>query len=147
MLTSLGKMVQRWTLAALETAFLLALSIPICIAAMIFASGPDKISSIVETLRPATDSHHSLAPAVRLLVGLSLSISTLKVRKTERNFCRSPMRMALAMHGNSVLMFSSIGTGATFSPPAVMINSFFRPERSVTNQQQSSMMQGAYSNI
>ena len=39
--------------------------------------------------------------------------------------------MALEMQGNSVLMASSIGTGATFSPPAVIKSSFFRPAKNL----------------
>ncbi len=63
------------------------------------------------------------------LVGTSVALSTsvLKVRKQERNFLLSPMRMTLEMQGSSLLMASSMGTGATFSPPAVISSSLMRP--------------------
>ena len=38
-------------------------------------------------------------------------------------FLLSPMIMTLLMKGNSLLMWSSMGTGAMFSPPEVMISS------------------------
>lgn len=41
----------------------------------------------------------------------------------DRNFLWSPISMALLMMGSSVFTASSMGTGGTFSPPAVMINS------------------------
>mmetsp|Transcript_91477 Transcript_91477/g.244962 ORF Transcript_91477/g.244962 Transcript_91477/m.244962 type:complete len:253 (-) Transcript_91477:2480-3238(-) len=39
----------------------------------------------------------------------------------------SPTIMALEIAGHSLLMLSSIGIGATFSPPAVIISSLYRP--------------------
>ena len=48
---------------------------------------------------------------------------TFKVSSMDRNFLWSPISMALLMIGSSVFTASSMGTGGTFSPPAVMINS------------------------
>ena len=48
---------------------------------------------------------------------------TFSVIRQEINFLLSPMRTALLINGACFLMWSSIGTGAMFSPPAVMINS------------------------
>lgn len=48
---------------------------------------------------------------------------TFRVKKQERNFLLSPITIALLIIGTSSLIASSIGTGAIFSPPAVMINS------------------------
>ena len=50
-------------------------------------------------------------------------VPTLSVRRMERNFLLSPMSIQLLMTGSSCLTFSSIGTGATFSPPAVIKSS------------------------
>lgn len=46
--------------------------------------------------------------------------STLAVKRTERNLRLSPTTIAWLMNGSSALMLSSIKTGATFSPPAVI---------------------------
>lgn len=43
--------------------------------------------------------------------------------RIERNFLLSPMSMQLDICGSSAFTASSIGTGATFSPPAVMSSS------------------------
>ena len=53
---------------------------------------------------------------------------TLNVRNIVRNFFLSPIRIALEMQGSSFLTDSSMGTGATFSPPAVIKSSLIRPE-------------------
>lgn len=50
-------------------------------------------------------------------------VFTFRVKKQERNFLLSPITIALLIIGTSSLIASSIGTGAIFSPPAVMINS------------------------
>lgn len=41
----------------------------------------------------------------------------------DRNFLLSPISMAQLMMGSSFLTASSMGTGDTFSPPAVMMSS------------------------
>ena len=43
-----------------------------------------------------------------------------------RNFFLSPMSWQFEMIGSSSFTTSSIGTGATFSPPAVMISSVYK---------------------
>lgn len=48
---------------------------------------------------------------------------TFKVKSMDKNFFLSPISMALLMMGSSFFTASSMGTGGTFSPPAVMINS------------------------
>lgn len=48
---------------------------------------------------------------------------TFKVSSMDRNFLWSPISMALLIIGSSIFTASSMGTGGTFSPPAVMINS------------------------
>lgn len=48
---------------------------------------------------------------------------TFRVSSMDRNFLWSPINMALLIIGSSVFTASSMGTGGTFSPPAVMINS------------------------
>lgn len=48
---------------------------------------------------------------------------TFNVTKQERYFLLSPMTITLLIKGTSSLMASSMGTGAIFSPPAVIINS------------------------
>lgn len=55
------------------------------------------------------------------------SISCLNVNKTDKNFLLSPITIALEMNFNSSLISFSINTGATFSPPAVINNSFNLP--------------------
>lgn len=50
-------------------------------------------------------------------------VFTFRVKKQERNFLLSPITMALLIIATSSLIASSIGTGAIFSPPAVIINS------------------------
>ena len=55
---------------------------------------------------------------------------TFRVNKQERNFFLSPITIALLTIGSSFLIVSSIGIGATFSPPAVMIIS----ETTIVNQ-------------
>lgn len=47
----------------------------------------------------------------------------MSVRSMERNFSLSPTNMALLTMGSSDFSESSMGTGGTFSPPAVMISS------------------------
>ena len=134
-LTSKGRIVHFWTNDALDMALLLALSMPACIAFRMLASGPDRISVTFVELLP-TDRHHSMVSGVRSFVGISLlllSTTTFKVKKQERNFRLSPIKMQLEMHGNISFIFSSTGIGATFSPPAVIINSFIRPTRKKYN--------------
>jgi len=46
-----------------------------------------------------------------------------KVMSIERNLRLSPTNMQLLTHGNASFTLSSIATGGTFSPPAVIINS------------------------
>ena len=46
---------------------------------------------------------------------------TLSVSKHDRNFLLSPINMTLLNMGTSTFNCSSIGTGAMFSPPAVMM--------------------------
>ena len=50
--------------------------------------------------------------------GLTLSVTT-----QDRYFLLSPMSMTLLRKGTASLILSSIGTGAMFSPPDVMISS------------------------
>ena len=50
-------------------------------------------------------------------------MNTLGVSTTDKNFFLSPITMALLINGSSALILSSMGTGAMFSPPAVIINS------------------------
>ena len=129
-LMSMGNTFHFWTTDALDTADLFATSIPVCIASNTDESGPDKISVTVVALLPI-ELHHSAASGVRTSVGisfLSLSTSTLKVKKQERYFLWSPIRITLDKQERHSFIFSSIGMGATFSPPAVMINSLILPE-------------------
>jgi hypothetical protein len=55
------------------------------------------------------------------------SNSTLKVISAAINLWFSPISIIFEHAGHSSLKLSSIGTGATFSPPAVIINSFILP--------------------
>lgn len=48
---------------------------------------------------------------------------TLIVTRQDRYFCLSPMSMTLLRKGTAALMRSSMGTGAMFSPPDVMMSS------------------------
>ena len=48
---------------------------------------------------------------------------TLRVSRHDRNLRLSPISITLLIRWFSALMMSSIGTGAIFSPPAVMISS------------------------
>ena len=62
------------------------------------------------------------------LTGLPKLKLTFSVTSTTKNFCLSPTSIQLlTILGSSALILSSIGTGATFSPPAVIISSFSRP--------------------
>lgn len=129
-LMSMGSTFHFWITDALDTADLFAISIPVCIASNTDESGPDKISVTVVALLPI-ELHHSAASGVRTSVGisfLSLSTSTLKVKKQETYFLWSPIRITLDKQGRHSFIFSSIGMGATFSPPAVMINSLILPK-------------------
>ena len=51
----------------------------------------------------------------------------LSVKRTERNLSLSPTTTAVDTPGSSDLSASSMGTGGTFSPPAVMSSSLMRP--------------------
>ena len=129
-LMSMGSTFHFWTTDALDTADLFATSIPVCIASNTNESGPDKIPVTVVALLPI-ELHHSAASGVRTSVGisfLSLSTSTLNVKKQERYFLLSPIRITFDKHGRHSFIFSSIGMGATFSPPAVMISSLILPK-------------------
>ena len=46
---------------------------------------------------------------------------TCNVNKHDKNFLLSPITIAEATSGSSALIWSSMGTGAIFSPPAVII--------------------------
>lgn len=48
---------------------------------------------------------------------------TFKVSIIDRNLRLSPTNMQLLMQGNTSFTLSSIGTGGTFSPPAVINSS------------------------
>jgi hypothetical protein len=63
--------------------------------------------------------------SLRLLNKLSTGkrIQTFIVSRIARNFLRSPISMQLLIHGSASLTLSSRGTGATFSPPAVINSS------------------------
>ena len=102
MLISFGRMTHFFICAARDTAFVFASSMPFWIAALIdppFSDSPNISDTLVKVL--PTDWHHKMASFVRLSVGksVSLSISTLKVRKMLRNFCLSPIKIALDIHG------------------------------------------------
>ena len=86
-------------------------------------------SSVVETLTPALSLKNYIASGISLFVGEPdfKSISALKVIKAAIKRFYSPNNIILEQAGHSNLKFSSIGTGAIFSPPAVIINSFMRP--------------------
>ena len=129
-LMSMGSTFHFWTTDALDTADLFATSIPVCNASITNESGPDKIPVTVVALLPI-ELHHSAASGVRASVGisfLSLSTSTLNVKKQDRYFLLSPIRITFDKHGRHSFIFSSIGMGATFSPPAVMISSLILPK-------------------
>mmetsp|Transcript_17424 Transcript_17424/g.20240 ORF Transcript_17424/g.20240 Transcript_17424/m.20240 type:complete len:200 (+) Transcript_17424:8-607(+) len=89
-------------------------------------------SSVVETsVTPKLSLRKFLTVIVRLLVGVFIpvvmSTSTLKVISAERYFLSSPITITLLIIGQMFLRESSISTGATFSPPAVMISSLILP--------------------
>lgn len=69
------------------------------------------------------------ASAVKFYEGkpVVISMSTLRVIRALMNLLFSPTSIILLHAGHYSLKLSSIGTGATFSPPAVMISSFIRP--------------------
>ena len=126
-LRSTGKTVHFCTHAALDIATLFALSIPSCIAFSTLLSGPDKISLTFVALLPI-DLHQSIAKGSRLSVGFLLSSTfTLNVKKQDKNFRLSPSKITFDRHGSSSLTAASMGTGAIFSAPAVIINSLIRP--------------------
>ena len=128
-LMSSGSTVHFWTTDALDMAALFALSIPACIPFKTAASGPLRISVTFVALLPI-DLHHSTVSGVRAFVGislLSLSTTTLNDKKQDRYFCLSPIRIQLEMQGKHSFIFSSIGIGATFSPPAVIMSSLILP--------------------
>ena len=81
-----------------------------------------------------TDTHQDIAAAVRLseeIRSLVSSKTTLNVSKQDMNFRFSPIKTTFEIQGNASLIAFSIGIGAMFSPPAVMINSLILPERYV----------------
>ena len=89
----------------------------------------DSISLTFVALLPI-DLHQLMACEVKLSEGNpeSSSMLTLKVRKMLKNFLLSPIRIAFEIHGRYCLTKSSIGTGATFSPPDVMRISLILPD-------------------
>ena len=73
---------------------------------------------------------NDLASLVRIFNGappFARSTSDLNVIKAPRYLCYSPITIILLIGGQNSLTQSSILTGATFSPPAVIINSFILP--------------------
>lgn len=54
---------------------------------------------------------------------LALWAYTFRVMSMDRNFLLSPINIQLDTQGRHSFTVSSIGTGAIFSPPAVMISS------------------------
>mmetsp|Transcript_34994 Transcript_34994/g.64811 ORF Transcript_34994/g.64811 Transcript_34994/m.64811 type:complete len:220 (+) Transcript_34994:675-1334(+) len=71
----------------------------------------------------------SCACLTSLLVPASSPVapSTFKATRATMNFFLSPTIMMLEMAGCNFLTLASIGTGATFSPPAPMMSSLYRP--------------------
>lgn len=59
---------------------------------------------------------------------------TSRVTRQERYFLLSPMMKTLLRNGTSVLIRFSIGTGAIFSPPLVMMSSRYRNQKSVCSE-------------
>lgn len=55
--------------------------------------------------------------------GLAMWAYTFRVMSMDRNFLLSPINIQLDTQGRHSFTVSSIGTGAIFSPPAVMISS------------------------
>ena len=86
-------------------------------------------SSEVLTDTPAFCYKNAIASGVKFVDGIpvAMSTSTLKVMRADINLFCSPTIMILEQAGHSFLNPSSIGTGATFSPPAPIISSLIRP--------------------
>ena len=86
-------------------------------------------SSDVVTSTPAFSLKNLIASGSSFFDGMPVFKSqyTLKVIKADINLYYSPNTITLETAGHSVLKLSSIGTGAIFSPPAVIINSLMRP--------------------
>ena len=86
-----------WTLEALDTAFLLALSMPAWMEAIIFPSGPFKMSSTVVISGRPWDWHQSMAVGVNLLVGVSSSIWQKREKLITSNICSFVFDRELAL--------------------------------------------------
>mmetsp|Transcript_2433 Transcript_2433/g.5540 ORF Transcript_2433/g.5540 Transcript_2433/m.5540 type:complete len:375 (-) Transcript_2433:2658-3782(-) len=122
---SIGKISNFWILLALlgqTNEFLLvsaiACSITLRYSALAAACGMVLTSGMTEAAGPTSSSDPGSSP---------VAPTVFNVTRQVLYFFLSPTIMQLEIAGQSFLMFSSIGTGATFSPPAVMINSLYRP--------------------
>ena len=134
MLKSRGSNTHFWTFAALEIASSFAKVMPLLIAAVILGSFPFMTSLTLVASLPC-NRHHASEDGAKSSVGiilLSESKMTLNVKKADKNFFLSPTTTTFDRHGNLSLIAFSIGTGAMFSPPAVIINSLILPENQMS---------------
>mmetsp|Transcript_42352 Transcript_42352/g.83187 ORF Transcript_42352/g.83187 Transcript_42352/m.83187 type:complete len:216 (+) Transcript_42352:795-1442(+) len=111
------------TFCALLTHFplLLYFVIPSWIASRTSCLFIASVTEILPKVSFAAPSSSSLCPPV------SLSSTDLSVTSATLNFFLSPTIITFDMNGQLALMVSSMGMGAMFSPPAVMISSLIRP--------------------
>jgi len=86
-------------------------------------------SSEFFTFDPMFDFMNSIVSGVSSVVGSAEGplITVLRVMKQDKNCLSSPMTIIYEAMGQSSWNLYSIGSGATFSPPAVMISSLILP--------------------
>mmetsp|Transcript_14058 Transcript_14058/g.34827 ORF Transcript_14058/g.34827 Transcript_14058/m.34827 type:complete len:221 (-) Transcript_14058:1698-2360(-) len=122
---SLGRMRKSWTLQALlMTIFgsLFTASMACFTYACTFASLIAAVKLVTPGLTFSASPSSSSVPGSSPVAPLVLSVT-----KMTLYFFLSPTIITLEIAVKLLLIQSSIGTGATFSPPAVMISSLYRP--------------------
>jgi hypothetical protein len=87
-----------------------------------------RTSSTVNTLSIPYFLSTSIPSALKLYPGKSAGeLPTLSVSRQDKYFLFSPITTTFPMNYKASLIAASIGTGATFSPPAVINNSLDLP--------------------
>lgn len=119
------RIVHFYTCYAFDIDFSLAFFIPASIAFLTFSQL--RAYSTVVAVDPI-DLKYAITSGAKIGFKVpSFSASCLSVNMAVRYFYISPIAMQLLTNGNSALIWFSIRTGATFSPPAVTISSFILP--------------------
>ena len=90
--------------------------------------GSTLASSTVVAAEPiALIARRQFASSFEVGCSVAVSTTTRRVRRHARNLRLSPSSTALLTIGQCAFTWSSMRTGGTFSPPAVMMSSLMRP--------------------